>query len=234
MMAGMSNSELRAAIRALCARYPDSYWQQLDARRAYPEAFVDELTRAGYLAALIPAEYGGAGLSMAKACTILEEINLSGANAAACHAQMYTMGTLLRHGSEAQKRAWLPRIATGELRLQAFAVTEPSAGSDTARITTYAERRGDHYVVRGQKIFISRVQHSHLMVLLARTTRLDQVPKRTDGLSVFLVDLRTAGERLRVRRIETMLNHETSEVFFDDLEVPAENLIGEEGNGFRY
>jgi len=230
----MTNPELRAAVRALCARYPETYWQQLDAERAYPESFVGELTRAGYLAALIPAEYGGAGLSMADACSILEEINRSGANAAACHAQMYTMGTLLRHGSEAQKRAWLPLIAAGNVRLQAFAVTEPTAGSDTSRITTFAERNGDRYIVRGQKIFISRVQHSDLMVLLARTTRPEQVPKRTDGLSVFLVDLRTAGERVRVRPIDTMVNHETSEVFFDDLEVPAENLIGEEGKGFRY
>ena len=226
--------ELRAAVRSLCDRYPDSYWQRLDAKRDYPEAFVDELTRAGYLAALIPAEYGGAGLSMAEACVILEEINRSGANSAACHAQMYTMGTLLRHGTAEQKREWLPRIAAGELRLQAFAVTEPSAGSDTTRITTFAERRGDRYVVRGQKIFISRVQHSDLMVLLARTARPEQVAKRTDGLSVFLVDLRTAGDRIRVRPIDTMVNHETNEVFFDELEIPAGNLIGEEGKGFRY
>jgi acyl-CoA dehydrogenase len=228
------SDELRSAVSALCARYPDTYWQELDSKRAYPEAFVDELTRAGYLAALIPSEYGGAGLSMAEACIILEEINRSGANSAACHAQMYTMGTLLRHGSDAQKREWLPGIAAGELRLQAFAVTEPTAGSDTSKISTFAERNGDRYIVRGQKIFISRVQHSDLMVLLARTTRAEQVTKRTDGLSVFLVDLRTAGDRIRVRPIDTMVNHETNEVFFDELEVPAANLIGEEGKGFRY
>jgi acyl-CoA dehydrogenase len=228
------SEQLRDAVRALCAQYADSYWQELDSKRAYPEAFVDELTRAGYLAALIPAEYGGAGLSMAEACIILEEINRSGANSAACHAQMYTMGTLLRHGSDAQKREWLPGIAAGELRLQAFAVTEPTAGSDTSKISTFAERAGDRYIVRGQKIFISRVQHSDLMVLLARTTRAEHVTKRTDGLSVFLVDLRTAGDRIRVRPIDTMVNHETNEVFFDELEVPAANLIGEEGKGFRY
>ena len=230
----MTNHELRAAIRALCSRYADSYWQQLDAKRAYPEAFVDELTRAGYLAALIPAAYGGAGLSISDACVILEEINRSGANSAACHAQMYTMGTLLRHGSEEQRQKWLPPIASGELRLQAFAVTEPNAGSDTSQIETFAERKGDRYIVRGQKIFISRVQHSDLMVLLARTTRADQVARRTDGLSVFLVDLRDAGERVRLRPIDTMVNHETNEVFFDDLEIPADSLIGEEGKGFRY
>ena len=230
----MTALELRTAIRALCARYPDGYWQKLDAERAYPTAFVNELTGAGYLAALIPAEYGGAGLSMSETCVILEEINRSGANSAACHAQMYTMGTLLRHGSAAQKRAWLPRIASGELRLQAFAVTEPNAGSDTARIETFAQRRGDHYVVSGQKIFISRVQHSDLMILLARTTPASQAVKRTDGLSVFLVDLRNAGEHMRVRPIDTMLNHETNEVFFDELQIPAEQLIGDEGKGFRY
>ncbi|MCA1789581.1 MAG: acyl-CoA/acyl-ACP dehydrogenase [Thioalkalivibrio sp.] len=228
------DDELRAQVRKLCAQYDSEYWRKLDRERAYPEAFVDDLTTAGYLACLIPEEYGGAGLRMREAAVILEEINRSGANGAACHAQMYTMGTLLRHGSEEQKRRWLPDIASGALRLQAFAVTEPDAGSDTTRISTFAERRGDRYVIRGQKIFISRVQHSDLMILLARTTPLDQVEKRTDGLSVFVVDLRDAGDALRVVPVDTMINHETNEVFFDELEVPAENLIGEEGKGFRY
>lgn len=226
--------ELRSQVRKLCERYGNEYWRELDRARAYPEAFVDELTSAGYLACLIPEAYGGAGLGMREAAAIMEEINRSGANSAACHAQMYTMGTLLRHGTDEQKARWLPGIASGALRLQAFAVTEPDAGSDTTRISTFAERRGDRYVVRGQKIFISRVQHSDLMVLLARTTPLDQVEKRTDGLSVFVVDLRDAGDALRVVPVDTMINHETNEVFFDDLEVPAENMIGEEGKGFRY
>lgn len=226
--------ELREQIRSICARYPSSYWQELDGERAYPEAFVRELTEGGYLACLVPEEYGGPGLGMAEAATILEEINRSGGNAAACHAQMYTMGTLLRHGSPEQKERWLPGIASGELRLQAFAVTEPDAGSDTTRISTFAERRGDRYVVNGQKVFISRVQHSDLMVLLARTTPRDRVEKRTGGLSVFVVDLREAGESVRARPLDTMINHETNEVFFDDLEIPVENRIGEEGEGFRY
>ncbi|MBI4540199.1 MAG: acyl-CoA/acyl-ACP dehydrogenase [Gemmatimonadetes bacterium] len=226
--------ELREAIRALCKKHPDEYWRELDGARAYPEAFVRELTESGYLSCLIPEEYGGAGLGMREACVILEEINRSGANSAACHAQMYTMGTLLRHGSEDQKRRYLPGIASGELRLQAFAVTEQDAGSDTTKIRTLAERRGDRYVVRGKKIFISRVQHSELMILLARTTALEEVKKKTEGLSVFLVDLRTAGDRLHVRPVHTMVNHETNELFFDDLEVPAENRIGEEGSGFKY
>lgn len=228
------DDELRAQVRKLCARYDNEYWRKLDRERAYPEAFVDDLTAAGYLACLIPEEYGGAGLRMREAAVILEEINRSGANGAACHAQMYTMGTLLRHGSEEQKQRWLPEVASGDLRLQAFAVTEPDAGSDTTRISTFAERRGDHYVIRGQKIFISRVQHSDLMILLARTTPLDEVEKRTDGLSVFVVDLRDAGDAVRVVPVDTMINHETNEVFFDELEVPAANLIGEEGKGFRY
>ncbi|MEX2467376.1 MAG: acyl-CoA dehydrogenase family protein [Gemmatimonadota bacterium] len=232
-MSGM-DEELRAQVRKLCARYDNEYWRRLDRERAYPEAFVDDLTEAGYLACLVPEEYGGAGLRMREAAAILEEINRSGANGAACHAQMYTMGTLLRHGSGEQKRRWLPDIASGALRLQAFAVTEPDAGSDTTRISTFAERRGDAYVIRGQKIFISRVQHSDLMVVLARTTPLDEVEKRTDGLSVFVVDLREAGDALRVVPVDTMINHETNEVFFDELEVPAANLIGEEGQGFRY
>jgi alkylation response protein AidB-like acyl-CoA dehydrogenase len=226
--------ELRAQVRKLCEGYDQEYWRALDRKRAYPEGFVRELTEAGYLACLIPETYGGAGLGMREAAAILEEINRSGANGAACHAQMYTMGTLLRHGSDEQKERWLPGIASGELRLQAFAVTEPDAGSDTTRISTFAERKGDRYVVRGQKIFISRVQHSDLMVLLARTTPADQVAKRTDGLSVFVVDLRGAGDALRVVPGDTMINHETNEVFFDELEVPAENLLGEEGKGFRY
>jgi alkylation response protein AidB-like acyl-CoA dehydrogenase len=226
--------ELRAQVRKLCERYDQEYWRALDRKRQYPEAFVRELTEAGYLSSLIPEAYGGAGLGMREAAAILEEINRSGANGAACHAQMYTMGTLLRHGSDAQKERWLPGIASGTLRLQAFAVTEPDAGSDTTRITTFAERKGDRYVVRGQKIFISRVQHSDLMILLARTTPADRVAKRTDGLSVFVVDLREAGDALRVAPVDTMINHETNEVFFDELEVPAENRLGEEGKGFRY
>ena len=226
--------ELRESVRALCARYPSEYWQRLDRDRAYPERFVAELTEAGYLACLVPEEHGGAGLGMREAAIIMEEINRSGANGSACHAQMYTMGTLLRHGSDEQKRRWLPGIAAGEIRLQAFAVTEPDAGSDTTRIATFAERRGDRYVVTGQKIFISRVQHSDLMLLLARTTPRDAVEKRTRGLSVFVVDLRDAGDAMRVRPVDTMINHETNEVFFDGLEVPVENRIGEEGEGFRY
>jgi alkylation response protein AidB-like acyl-CoA dehydrogenase len=227
-------TQLRDAVRGLCRKYPDEYWRGLDEARAYPEAFVRELTASGYLGCLIPEAYGGAGLGLAEASAVLEEINRSGGNAAACHAQMYTMGTLLRHGSDAQKRRYLPGIARGELRLQAFAVTEPDAGSDTTRISTTAERRGDRYLVHGKKIFISRVQHSDLMILLARTTPREQVARKTDGLSVFLVDLRDAGERLRVRPVATMINHETNELFFDGLEVPLENRIGEEGRGFGY
>lgn len=228
------DAELREAVRSLCRRYPDVYWQELDASRTYPEAFVRELSDAGFLSCLIPEIYGGGGLGMREAAAILEEINRSGANAAACHAQMYTMGTVLRHGSDAQKERWLPGIARGELRLQAFAVTEPDAGSDTTRIRTTATRSGDRYVVRGKKIFISRVQHSDLMVLLARTTPLEEVSKKTRGLSVFLVDLRALDERLRVRPVDTMINHETNEVFFDDVEIPADSLVGQEGEGFSY
>jgi alkylation response protein AidB-like acyl-CoA dehydrogenase len=227
-------SELRSAVRALCRQYPDEYWQRLDGARAYPEEFVRALTEGGFLGCLIPEEYGGAGLGLADGAAVLEEINRSGGNAAACHAQMYTMGTVLRYGSEDQKRRYLPGIARGELRLQAFAVTEPDAGSDTTRISTTAERDGDRYVIHGKKIFISRVQHSDLMILLARTTPLERIAKKTDGLSVFLVDLRTAGDRLRVRPVDTMINHETNELFFDGLEVPAANRIGEEGKGFGY
>ncbi len=228
------DGELREQIRRLCGRYPSEYWQKLDRARTYPEEFVQELTEAGYLACLIPEEYGGPGLGIREAAVILEEVHRSGGNGAACHAQMYTMGTLLRHGSAEQKARWLPGLASGTLRLQAFAVTEPDAGSDTTSISTFAERKGDRYVVNGQKIFISRVQHSDLMVLLARTTPRDELEKKTQGLSVFIVDLREAGEAIRVRPVDTMINHETNEVFFDDLEVPVENRIGEEGEGFRY
>ena len=228
------HADLRTAVRALCADYGNDYWQAADEASAYPHEFVDALTEAGYLACLIPEEYGGMGLGVREACVILEEINRSGANSGACHAQMYTMGTLLRHGSEEQMRRYLPGIASGELRLQAFAVTEPDAGSDTTRIRTFAERRGDHYVVKGQKVFISRVRQSDLMILLARTTPRAEVEKRTGGLSVFIVDLREAGDRIRVGPINTMINHESCEVFFDGLEVPAANRIGDEGRGFRY
>ena len=224
---------LKAAVAELCKKYPDGYWRDLDERREYPEAFVRELTRAGYLAALIPHEYGGAGLGVLEAGLILEEINRSGGNAAACHAQMYVMGTLLRHGSEEQKRRHLPRIASGELRLQAFGVTEPNAGSDTTKLQTTAVRKGDSYVISGQKIFISRVRQSDLMLLLARTTPLSEVKKKTEGLSVFLVDLRNA-KGLEIRPLRMMINHATNQLFFDNMEVPAENLIGREGEGFRY
>jgi acyl-CoA dehydrogenase len=234
-MAGVIHQELRAAVRDLCGRYPGEYWRKVDEARGYPEEFVRALTEAGWLAALIPEEYGGSGLGVTEASIILEEIHRSGGNAAACHAQMYIMGTLLRHGSAEQKRRYLPKIASGELRLQSFAVTEPTTGSDTTKLKTTAVRRGDHYVVNGQKVFISRVQHSDLMLLLARTTPLEEVKKRSDGLSVFLVDIRSAlGHGLSVRPIRTMMSHETNELFFEDLKVPAENLIGEEGKGFRY
>ncbi len=225
---------LAAAVREICSRFGDEYWRKADQARAYPQEFVAALTEAGYLACLIPEEYGGAGLGLAEAGTILEEINRSGGNAAACHAQMYTMGTLLRHGSLEQKARFLPAIASGELRLQAFAVTEPDAGSDTTRIRTFAERMGDRYVVNGQKVFISRVGHSDLMLLLARTTPASETVKRTGGLSVFVVDLRKAGDSVRTRPVATMINHDTSEVFFDGLEIPVENRIGEEGEGFGH
>ena len=224
---------LKAGVAGICTRYPGEYWRELDQKREYPETFVDELTRAGYLAALIPPEYGGAGLGLLEAGLILEEINRSGGNAGACHAQMYIMGTLLRHGSEAQKQAYLPKIASGELRLQAFAVTEPNAGSDTTKLQTTAVRRGDRYVVNGQKIFISRVLQSDLMLLLARTTPLADVARKTDGLSVFLVDIRQA-RGLEVRPLRVMMNHSTNALFFDNMEVPAAGLIGEEGKGFSY
>ncbi len=227
---------IRDSVRRLCQEFPDAYWRELDRRQGYPEEFVAALTRAGWLGALIPEEYGGGGVGIAEASIILEEINRSGGNAAACHAQMYIMGTLLRHGSEAQKRAYLQRIASGELRLQAFAVTEPAAGSETTRIQTTAVRRGDRYIVNGQKVFISRAEHSDLMLLLARTTPYEALADKTRGLSVFLVDLRAAVERgtVQIRPIRTMLNHHSTELFIADLEVAAENLIGEEGMGFRY
>ncbi len=227
--------DLRAGVRDLCKTFPDSYWRELDASRAYPDAFVTALTAAGYLAALIPEEYGGSGLGVTEAAIIMEEINRSGANAGACHAQMYTMGTLLRHGSEAQKRRFLPQIAGGALRLQAFGVSEPTTGSDTTQLKTTATRRGDRYIVRGQKIWISRAEHSDLLLLLVRTTPASEVKKRTDGLSVLLVDMRQAvGHGLTIRPIRTMMNHATTELFFDDLEVPVEALVGEEDQGFRY
>ena len=230
-----SHQQIRAAVRDLCSRFPGEYWRKLDEARAYPEEFVRALTDAGWLSALIPEEYGGAGLGITEASIILEEVNRSGANSGACHAQMYIMGTLLRHGSAAQKRKYLSDIAAGKLRLQSFAVTEPSTGSDTTRLKTMAVRKGDRYIVNGQKVWTSRVQHSDLMLLLARTTPLDQVQNKSDGLSVFLVDLRTSGGKgVTVRPIRNMPNHETNEVFLDNLEVPAENLIGEEGKGFRY
>ena len=229
------HQDLRREVAELCRRFPDSYWRDLDAQRAYPEGFVRALTEAGYLAALIPEDYGGSGLGLMEASIILEEIHRAGGNAAACHAQMYIMGTLLRHGSEAQKRQYLPRVAAGELRLQAFGVTEPTSGSDTTQMKTTATRRGDRYVVNGQKVWISRAEYSDLMLLFARTTPLERVKKKTDGLSVFLIDLRTAvGRGVTIRPLRTMMNHATTEVFFDNLDVPVENLIGEEGHGFRY
>ncbi len=226
--------EIRAPVRALCGRYTGEYWRKLDEAREYPEEFVAALTQAGWLAALIPADYGGAGLGVTEASVILEEINRTGGNSAACHAQMYIMGTILRHGSEDQKRRYLPRIATGELRLQAFGVTEPTTGTDTTKLKTTAVRKGDRYLVNGQKVWTSRVQHSDLMLLLARTTPLADVKRKGDGLSVFLVELGATVKGMSVRPIRNMMNHETNEVFFDNLEVPAENLIGEEGKGFRY
>ena len=223
-------------MRALCAKFPGEYWRALDRERAYPTEFVAALTEAGYLAALIPEEYGGSGLGIGAAAAILEEVHASGCNGAACHAQMYTMGTILRHGNAEQKQRYLPGIASGELRLQAFGVTEPTSGTDTLSLRTTARREGnDHYVINGQKIWTSRAEHSDLMLLLARTTPREQAKKRTDGLSVFLVDMRLAqGTSLTIKPIRTMMNHATTQVFFDDLRVPAENLIGEEGQGFRY
>ncbi len=226
--------EIRRAIRQLCAQFPEEYWQKLDETHQYPEEFIHTLTRDGWLSLLIPQEYGGSGLGILEAAVVLEEINRSGGNAAPGHAQMYTMGAILRHGSEDQKKRWLPGIASGDVRLQAFGITEPTAGSDTTNISTFAERKGSEYHVRGQKIFISRVQHSDLMLLITRTTPRDQVQKKTDGLTLLVMDLREQGDRVRVKPIRTMVNHETNEVFFDDARVPVENRIGEEGKGFRY
>jgi acyl-CoA dehydrogenase len=227
--------DIREAVRALCSNFPDAYFRQIDSERGYPEAFVDALTTAGWLAALIPEEYGGSGLGLAEASVIMEEINRSGGNSGACHGQMYTMGTVLRHGSVEQKQRYLPKIASGELRLQSMAVTEPSTGTDTTKLKTRAVKTGDRYVVNGQKVWISRIQHSDVMLLLARTTPIDQVKKPSEGLSVFLVDVHAAlGQGMDIRLIPNMVNHETNEVFFQDLEIPQENLIGEEGKGFRY
>ncbi len=235
MEIGRDHAELRDGVGRICAKYQGEYWRRLDAESGYPIEFVRELTEAGFLAALIPTEYGGSGLPLRAAAVILEEINAEGCTASQGHAQMYIMGTLLRHGSEAQKRKYLPRIASGELRLQAFAVTEPTTGSDTTQLKTRAVRDGDHYVVNGQKVWTSRAMHSDLMLLLARTTPRDQVAKKTDGLSVFLIDLREArGHGIDIRPIDAMINHNTTEVFFDDLRIPADSLVGEEGRGFRY
>src|SRR5437763_8675535 len=226
-------ADIRAAVRALCEKFPGEYWRGLDRERAYPTEFVKALTEAGYLAALIPEEFGGSGLSMRAAAAIMEEIHAAGCNGAACHAQMYTMGTILRHGSAEQKRKYLPGIAEGDLRLQAFGVTEPTSGTDTLSLRTTAVREGDHYVINGQKIWTSRAEHSDLMLLIARTTAREKAAKRTEGLSVFLIDLRLAqGTTIHVNPIRTMMNHATTQVFFDDLRVPADNLIGKEGQGF--
>ncbi len=227
--------DIRDAVAKLCAQFPGEYWRKLDRQMAYPKEFVDALTEAGYLSVLIPEEYGGSGLKLSAAAAILEEIQRAGCNGGGCHAQMYTMGTVLRHGNDAQKAQYLPGIASGKLRLQAFGVTEPTSGTDTSSLKTVAKRDGDHYVVNGQKIWTSRAEHSDLMVLLARTTPKEQAKKRTDGLSVFIVDMREAkGNGLEIRPIRTMMNHATTEVFFTDMRVPAENLIGDEGKGFRY
>jgi acyl-CoA dehydrogenase len=227
--------EIRDAVRALCAEFPGEYHRKIDEKRGYPEAFVTALTKAGWLAAMIPAEYGGSGLGLSEASVIMEEINRSGGNAGACHGQMYNMGTLLRHGSQAQKELYLPRIASGEWRLQSMGVTEPSTGTDTTKIKTMAVKKGDRYVINGQKVWISRVQHSDWMILLARTTPLAEVKKKTEGMSIFMVDLRAAEKSgMSVRPIPNMVNHETNELFFENLEIPEENLIGQEGQGFKY
>lgn len=223
----------REGVRELCAKFSEGYWRELDAHKRYPDEFVHALTDGGWLAVMIPAEYGGAGLGIVEACIVLEEVNASGGNAAACHAQIYTMGALLRHGSEAQKRRYLPDIAAGRLRLQSMAITEPDAGSDTSRITTFARKVDDGYLVNGQKVFTSRVQHSDLVLLLARTTSAEDVPRKTDGMSLFLVDLRQAASSIEVRPIETMVNHETNALFITDLQLPHDTLVGEEGGGFR-
>ena len=227
--------DIREALRDICSSFDSAYWQKVDHERAYPESFVDAITQAGWLAALIPEEFGGSGLGLAEASVIMEEINFSGGNAGSCHGQMYNMGTLLRHGSDLQKKFYLPKIATGELRLQSMAVTEPSTGTDTTKLKTTAVKKGDKYVVNGQKVWISRIQHSDLMILLARTTPLAEVKKKSEGMSIFLVNLKDAiGKGMAIQPIANMVNHETNEVFFDNLEIPAENLIGEEGQGFKY
>ena len=230
-----THQELREAVRDLCHRFDSGYWQGVDEARGYPEAFVTALTNAGWLAALIPTEFGGSGLGLAEASVIMEEINACGGNAGSCHGQMYNMGTVLRHGSDDQKRQYLPKIASGEWRLQSMAVTEPSTGTDTTKLKTTAVRQGDHYRVNGQKVWISRVQHSDLMILLARTTPLEEVKRKSEGMSIFMVDLHQAiGNGMTIVPIRNMVNHETNEVFFDNLEIPIENRIGEEGQGFRY
>ncbi|HEY5862247.1 MAG TPA: acyl-CoA dehydrogenase family protein [Casimicrobiaceae bacterium] len=227
--------DIRDGVRALCAEFPDEYFRKIDEARGYPEAFVDALTKAGWLAALIPQEYGGSGLGLAEASVIMEEINRCGGNSGACHGQMYNMGTLVRHGSDAQKQKYLPPIASGALRLQSMGVTEPTTGTDTTKLKTTAVKKGERYIVNGQKVWISRIQHSDLMILLARTTPLADVKRKSDGMSIFLVDLHDAiGKGMTVRPILNMVNHETNELFFDDLAIPAENLIGEEGRGFKY
>ncbi|PZU19785.1 MAG: acyl-CoA dehydrogenase [Shinella sp.] len=232
---GKDFQDIRDAVRALCAGFPSEYHRRIDEARGYPEEFVDALTKAGWMAALIPEEYGGSGLGLTEASVIMEEINRSGGNSGACHGQMYNMNTLVRHGSEEQRKRYLPKIASGELRLQSMGVTEPTTGTDTTRIKTTAVRRGDRYVINGQKVWISRVQHSDLMILLARTTPLDRVAKKSEGMSIFIVDLKDAiGKGMTVQPILNMVNHETNELFFDNLEIPAENLIGEEGQGFKY
>jgi acyl-CoA dehydrogenase len=230
-----AHQEMREALRAMCRSFDSAYWQKVDNNRGYPEAFVDALTEAGWMAALIPTEYGGSGLGLAEASVIMEEVNFSGGNAGALHGQMYNMGTVLRHGSDRQKQQYLPGIASGKLRLQSMAVTEPTTGTDTTQLKTTAVKKGDRYVVNGQKVWISRIQHSDLMILLARTTPLADVKKKSEGMSIFIVDLHDAlGKGMTVRPIQNMVNHETNEVFFDNLEIPAENLIGEEGQGFKY
>lgn len=235
MELGEDYADIRESVRRICADFPGEYWNELDERLAYPEEFVRALTESGFLGALIPEEYGGSGMPLRAAAVILEEIHASGCNAGACHAQMYTMGTVLRHGSEEQKQRYLPKIASGELRLQAFGVTEPTSGTDTTKLKTRAERQGDHYIVNGQKVWTSRALHSDLMLLLARTTPYDAVEKKSDGLSVFLIDMRDAiGNGLEIRPIKAMVNHNATEVFFDNLKIPADSLIGEEGKGFRY
>ncbi|EAB6717778.1 acyl-CoA dehydrogenase [Salmonella enterica subsp. enterica serovar Enteritidis] len=235
MFEAEDHREIREAVRKLCDRFPGEYWRKLDVERVYPEEFVNALTQAGYLATLIPEEYGGAGLTLSAAAAVLEEIQRAGGNGAACHAQMYVMGTVLRHGNEAQKARYLPRVASGELRLQAFGVTEPTSGTDTTSLRTFARREGDHYVINGQKIWTSRAEHSDLMLLLARTTPRDQVAKKTDGLSVFILDMQDALKGgMTIRPIRTMMNHATTEVFFENVRVPAENRVGDEGKGFRY